>query len=232
MAKHRRQSQSKARTTAVLGAVAAASTVVPQAAQAAQVVVPGTTFAVDVPGIENVRELTYVPGIQTWIPAVTTQSLPNVSLPAVPDLQKLVPVLTGQANTAAAYSAVVEPVIEQQIPVQTEGNAIVAAARTKIGAPYAWGAKGPYAFDCSGFVTWAYEQVGKQIPRTSYAQAAQGQRVAYQDLRPGDIVVFYSGATHVGIYSGNGMVIHASDYGVPLSEVPMSRMPFHSAVRF
>ena len=99
-------------------------------------------------------------------------------------------------------------------------------------APYVWGATGPNAFDCSGLTSWAYAQVGKHIPRTSYAQAAQGTPVSRDALRPGDIVAFYSGASHVGIYTGHGTVIHAINEGTPLSESSLDYMPFHSAVRF
>lgn len=118
------------------------------------------------------------------------------------------------------------------IPAANNGQAIVNAAASKIGAPYVWGAAGPNAFDCSGLTTWAYQQVGKQIPRTSYEQAANGHKVSYDQLQAGDIVAFYSGASHVGIYTGHGTVIHASTEGTPLSEVPMDQMPFHSAVRY
>ncbi|GAA1472686.1 C40 family peptidase [Corynebacterium felinum] len=208
MAKHRRQSSTVARNAAAVTAVAAVTTVVVPTAEAAQVVVPGTGISVEVAGIENVQGIANVPGIDQWIPS-----------------------LAGQGG-AANYSALVEAPKVEEVKTQSVGEAVLAAARSKIGAPYVWGAKGPNAFDCSGLTTWAYEQVGKKIPRTSYAQAAQGQRVAYQDLQPGDIVVFYSGASHVGIYAGNGRVVHAVTQGTPLQEAPMGNMPFHSAVRF
>ncbi|MDO5029668.1 MAG: C40 family peptidase [Corynebacterium sp.] len=110
------------------------------------------------------------------------------------------------------------------------GAAIVDAARSKIGSPYVWGATGPNSFDCSGLTSWAYQQVGKSIPRTSQAQASQGTPVASPGL--GDIVSFYSGATHVGIFSGNGNVIHAPQTGDVVKEAPMNYMPVHNFVRF
>ncbi|MCS4490803.1 C40 family peptidase [Corynebacterium sp. ES2794-CONJ1] len=208
MAKHRRQTNSTARNAAAVTAVAAAATLVNPAAQAAQVVVPGTDLAVEIPGIENIPGIANIPGVEQWIPSLAGQaSVPN-------------------------YSAVVGFPGVEQLQTQTLGQAVVDAARSRIGSPYVWGATGPHAFDCSGLTTWAYSQVGKSIPRTSYAQASSGQPVSYQDLQPGDIVVFYSGASHVGIYSGNGMVIHALTEGVPLSETAISTMPFHSAVRY
>lgn len=116
--------------------------------------------------------------------------------------------------------------------ISTIGNQIVAIAQSKIGSPYAYGAAGPDAFDCSGFTSWVYQQVGKTIPRTSEAQASSGQPVAYDDLQPGDIVAFYSGASHVGIYAGNGQIIDALNEGTPVGYRSLDYMPFHSAVRY
>ncbi|MBV7296250.1 C40 family peptidase [Corynebacterium sp. TAE3-ERU12] len=112
------------------------------------------------------------------------------------------------------------------------GQRIVDAARSKIGSPYVWGATGPSSFDCSGLTSWAYSQVGKSIPRTSQAQASSGIPVARGAIAPGDIIAFYSGATHVGIYSGGNNVIHAPQAGDVVKEAPMNYMPYHSAVRY
>lgn len=117
-------------------------------------------------------------------------------------------------------------------PAVSSGQKIVDAARSKIGSPYVWGATGPDSFDCSGLTSWAYQQVGKSIPRTSQQQAASGQHVGRGAEQPGDIIAFYGGATHVGIYSGGGNVVHAPQSGDVVKEVPMSYMPYHSAVRF
>ena len=112
----------------------------------------------------------------------------------------------------------------------SEGQRIVDAARSQIGTPYVWGGTGPGGFDCSGLTSWSYQQVGKSIPRTSQAQANGGAPVATPQL--GDIVVFYPGATHVGIYSGGGNVIHAPQAGQNVHETSVSYMPVHSHVRF
>ncbi|ALA67665.1 NlpC/P60 family protein [Corynebacterium lactis] len=113
---------------------------------------------------------------------------------------------------------------------QSTGAKIVDAARSQIGTPYVWGGSQPGGFDCSGLTSWAYQQVGKSIPRTSQAQASSGSPVSSPDL--GDIVSFYSGATHVGIFSGNGNVIHAPQTGDVVKEAPMNYMPVHNIVRF
>ena len=81
---------------------------------------------------------------------------------------------------------------------------------SKQGAPYVWGATGPSSFDCSGLTSWAYNQVGKSIPRTSGAQASGGTPVSLNALQPGDIISYYSGASHVAIYIGDGKHIHSS----------------------
>lgn len=128
------------------------------------------------------------------------------------------------------------PVQDYSIEGLTSANPLgldaVAAAMTKLGSPYGWGATGPDQFDCSGLVVWAYQQQGKTLPRTSQAQMAGGVPVSRADLQPGDVVGFYPGATHVGIYVGNGNIVHASDYGIPVQVVPMDSMPFFGARRY
>jgi cell wall-associated NlpC family hydrolase len=113
----------------------------------------------------------------------------------------------------------------------TAGGA-VGAAMSKMGAPYAWGATGPDSFDCSGLMFWAYQQIGKSIPRTSAAQVSGGTSVSQDELQPGDIVGFYPGVTHVGMYIGDGQVVHASDYGIPVQVVSVDSMPFAGAARY
>ena len=103
---------------------------------------------------------------------------------------------------------------------------------TKIGAPYGWGATGPDVFDCSGLVLWSYAQQGITVPRTSQAQMAGGTPVSREELQPGDVVGFYPGATHVGIYAGDNKILHASDYGIPVQVVSMDSMPYYGARRY
>nr|WP_256477981.1 C40 family peptidase [Corynebacterium stercoris] len=112
------------------------------------------------------------------------------------------------------------------------GSGVVSAAMAQLGKPYGWGATGPYAFDCSGLMVWAYAQNGKAIPRTSQAQLAGGMPVPLSNLQPGDIIGYYPGTTHVGMYIGDGMIVHASDYGIPIQVVPYNSMPITGAVRY
>jgi cell wall-associated NlpC family hydrolase len=111
------------------------------------------------------------------------------------------------------------------------GAKALAAARTKLGVPYQWGASGPNAFDCSGLTSWAFKQAGISIPRTSAAQSTFGTAVGKDQLQPGDLVFFYSPVSHVGIYMGGGKILHASTSGEPVKISNMADMPFHNARR-
>lgn len=122
------------------------------------------------------------------------------------------------------------PVDAAALPGAVSG--VAAAALAELGKPYGWGAAGPDAFDCSGLMVWAYAQNGIGIPRTSQAQLAGGTPVPLDALQPGDIIGYYPGVTHVGMYIGDGMVVHSSDYGIPIQVVPLNSMPIQGAVRY
>ncbi|MEU1369313.1 NlpC/P60 family protein [Streptomyces sp. NPDC005803] len=107
----------------------------------------------------------------------------------------------------------------------------VAFAYTALGKPYVWGATGPSSFDCSGLTQAAYRSAGVSLPRTTYTQIAAGRRVSRSELEPGDLVFFYSGISHVGLYIGNGQMIHAPRPGAPVRVAPIDQMPFAGATR-
>lgn len=110
---------------------------------------------------------------------------------------------------------------------------VVQAALTQVGSSYVWGGAAPGGFDCSGLVMWAFQQAGISLPHSSQALAQGGQPVALSDLQPGDVLTFYSDASHTGIYVGDGMMIHSSTYGVPVRVVPMnSSGPIYDARRY
>jgi cell wall-associated NlpC family hydrolase len=92
------------------------------------------------------------------------------------------------------------------------GSRAVAAAATRLGDPYVWGASGPNTFDCSGLMMWAYAQVGVSIPRVTYSQMSAGRRIPVSQVQPGDLI-FYYGGSHVAMYVGGGTVIHAPHTG-------------------
>ncbi|MFI1352255.1 NlpC/P60 family protein [Streptomyces sp. NPDC020898] len=109
--------------------------------------------------------------------------------------------------------------------------AAVAAARGALGSPYVWGSSGPSGFDCSGLMQWSYAQAGVSLPRTSQAQRYAGQQVPLAQAQPGDLVTYRSDASHVGMYVGNGQVIHAPYPGAPVRYDPVGMMPVSSVTR-
>lgn len=124
------------------------------------------------------------------------------------------------------------PVVPDVAGGTAAGAIAVQAALTRIGDPYSWGAAGPGAFDCSGLVMWAFQQAGISLPHSSYAQAAGGQAVSRDQMQPGDVVTYYSDASHVGIYIGDGMMVHASTFGVPVRVAPVDNAPIYNVRRY
>jgi len=118
-------------------------------------------------------------------------------------------------------------------PGSGQGAIAVQAALTQVGTPYAWGGAAPGGFDCSGLVMWAFQQAGIALPHSSQALAHGGQPVSLSDLQPGDVLTFYSDASHAGLYIGDGLMIHSSTFGVPVRVVPMnSSGPIYDARRY
>ncbi|WNI25207.1 NlpC/P60 family protein [Streptomyces sp. ITFR-16] len=109
--------------------------------------------------------------------------------------------------------------------------AAVMAVRRALGRPYVWGASGPSGFDCSGLMQWAYAQAGVSLPRTSQAQRYAGRMVPLSEARPGDLVTYRADASHVGMYVGNGQVIHAPYPGAAVRYDPVGMMPIASVTR-
>ncbi|MCU4747248.1 NlpC/P60 family protein [Streptomyces sp. G-5] len=110
-------------------------------------------------------------------------------------------------------------------------QAATAYALAQLGKPYGWGATGPDAYDCSGLTQAAWSAAGVSLPRTSQSQSGAGTKVSRDQLAPGDLVFYYSGLTHVGMYIGNGQIVHASRPGTPVRTAPVDSMPFVTATR-
>ncbi|MFJ7189777.1 C40 family peptidase [Streptomyces bacillaris] len=108
---------------------------------------------------------------------------------------------------------------------------VLAFARAQIGKPYVWGATGPSSYDCSGLTKAAWREAGVTLPRTTWDQVKVGTRVATSDLQPGDLVFFYDDISHVGIYKGDGMMIHAPKPGANVREESIYYMPIYGSVR-
>jgi peptidoglycan DL-endopeptidase CwlO len=113
----------------------------------------------------------------------------------------------------------------------TVGAQALQAALTKVGDPYVWGAAGPGEFDCSGLVVWAFAQEGIALPHYTGDLWNSGMHVARNDLEPGDLVFFFADISHVGIYVGNGLMIDAPDFGVPVHVEPLFWNAYDGAVR-
>ncbi|MET9149805.1 NlpC/P60 family protein [Streptomyces griseoflavus] len=116
----------------------------------------------------------------------------------------------------------------------TKAEKAIAFARAQIGKPYVWGATGPGSYDCSGLTQAAWKAAGVALPRTTYDQVNAGTTVPVSQARPGDLVFFYDDVTHVGLYIGNGMMIHAPKPGTYVREESIfydGESSVHSVVR-
>ncbi|MEU0897087.1 C40 family peptidase [Streptomyces massasporeus] len=116
----------------------------------------------------------------------------------------------------------------------TKADKALAFARAQVGKPYVWGAVGPGSYDCSGLTQAAWKAAGVTLPRTTYDQVNAGTTVPLSQARPGDLVFFYDDVTHVGIYIGNGMMIHAPKPGTYVREESIyydGESAIHSVVR-
>jgi cell wall-associated NlpC family hydrolase len=123
--------------------------------------------------------------------------------------------------------------VTPEVPGGTgEGMMAVQAALTRIGSPYSWGGSGPNQFDCSGLVMWAFQQAGISLPHSSQALARGGQPVDTSQMQPGDVVNYYSDASHSAIYIGDGMMVHASTYGTPVRVAPVNNAPIYNVRRY
>jgi peptidoglycan DL-endopeptidase CwlO len=107
----------------------------------------------------------------------------------------------------------------------------VEAVRSALGSPYSWAGAGPHAFDCSGLMYWAYRQAGVTLPRTSQGQLHAGHHVPLSLARPGDLVIYRSDASHVGMYMGGGQVIHAPYPGASVRYDRVDMLPIAAVTR-
>jgi cell wall-associated NlpC family hydrolase len=106
-------------------------------------------------------------------------------------------------------------------------RAFLAAAESRLGMPYVWGAAGPTSFDCSGLVQWSFRQAGITMPRVAADQARTGPVIPIRDLQPGDLLFYHTDPTapgyisHVAIYLGGGKMIQAPEPGMDVEIVPV-----------
>ncbi|MGP9761024.1 C40 family peptidase [Corynebacterium sp. AOP12-C2-36] len=188
-------------------------------ASAVEVPVPGTGDVVEIPvAAVDAAASQFTETYRPQIDAVSTAA--GQAGITLPDLDVALP--------AAGETTPATPVSKSA----SVGQQIADAALSKQGSPYAWGAAGPEAFDCSGLTSWAHAQVGKTIPRTSGAQAGAGTSVSLSNLQPGDVITYYASVSHVAIYIGGGQVVHAVNESTPVQVNDLNYMPVNSAVRF
>jgi cell wall-associated NlpC family hydrolase len=134
---------------------------------------------------------------------------------------------TQPANTSTGTGTGNTP----HVPASGRAKIAVDFALAQLGDPYVYGAAGPDAWDCSGLTMGAWGAAGVSLPHSSSMQYNSGTHVAISDLRPGDLVFFYSPISHVAIYLGGGQVVHAPHTGDVVRIAPMSEMPVAGAVR-
>lgn len=112
-----------------------------------------------------------------------------------------------------------------------QGRKAIAYATAQLGKPYEWGAEGPNTYDCSGLTSEAWKSAGVPIPRTSQEQWRQLPHVAVEDMRPGDLIIYFDDASHVALYVGNGKIIHAPRPGRTVTLAGAGTMPILAVVR-
>ena len=117
------------------------------------------------------------------------------------------------------------------VPASGRAAAAISYAMAQVGDSYVYGAAGPSAFDCSGLTMSAWAQAGVSLPHSSSAQYGSGSRVSTDALQPGDLVFYYSPISHVGMYIGNGLIVHAANPGTGVVVSDMYSMPYVGAVR-
>ncbi|MFJ8598604.1 NlpC/P60 family protein [Streptomyces shenzhenensis] len=111
------------------------------------------------------------------------------------------------------------------------GKKAVTFASAQIGKPYEWGAEGPDTFDCSGLTSQAWAAAGRPVPRTSQEQWKQLRHIEVKDMRPGDLIIYFDDASHVGMYVGDGAIVHAPRPGRTVTVAGAGSMPILGVVR-
>ncbi|WP_077799624.1 C40 family peptidase [Streptomyces sp. JHA26] len=132
-----------------------------------------------------------------------------------------VPSLMARAGTASALTiaavggSLVVPGASSEAAAASHATKALRIAASKKGSPYAWGATGPYRFDCSGLTLYSFKKAGKKLPRTAAQQYNKTRHISARSRRAGDLVFFHSGRSvyHVGIYAGKGKIWHAPKTG-------------------
>ncbi|MFF5101702.1 NlpC/P60 family protein [Streptomyces sp. NPDC000134] len=133
-----------------------------------------------------------------------------------------------EAQTAWLDSGILDKVAGR---ATEQGAKAVAYATAQIGKPYVWGAEGPESFDCSGLTSGAWAAAGRTVPRTSQEQWRRLPHVGTGEMRPGDLIIYFEDASHVGMYVGDGRIVHAPRPGRTVTLAGAGTMPILGVVR-
>ncbi|HEY0773171.1 MAG TPA: NlpC/P60 family protein [Nocardioidaceae bacterium] len=142
------------------------------------------------------------------------------------EADELLTTLEAEQRQAMAQDAAPQPAA-----VSGSAAAVVDYALAQVGKAYVWGAAGPDSYDCSGLTLMAWAQAGVSLPHSASSQMSSGTPVSQSELQPGDLVFYYSPVSHVGIYIGNGQIVHAANPSTGVGVTTVNSMPYSGAVR-
>jgi len=148
------------------------------------------------------------------------------------DFDRLTDAEQAIVTTAVAGRSLQAPDVEE-LPVASGSAAAVAIANAlaQVGDRYDHGGSGPDVFDCSGLTAYAYAAAGVTLPHSSRSQSTMGRQVSRSELQPGDLVFYYTPISHVALYIGNGMIVHARTYGSPVAVTSVDQRGYRFGVR-
>ena len=135
------------------------------------------------------------------------------------------------SSTQASQTGSQVPIPDPSHGVSSRARSALNFALAQLGKPYIWGGTGPTGYDCSGLMMASWGKAGVSLPRTAAAQYAAGTPVSTSDLQPGDLVFFYPGITHVGMYIGDGKFIHASSPRTGIKVSVLAQQPSYQGAR-
>lgn len=135
------------------------------------------------------------------------------------------------SSTQASQAGSQVPIPDPSHGVSSRAQSALNFALAQLGKPYIWGGTGPTDYDCSGLMMASWGKAGVSLPRTAAAQYAAGTPVSTSDLQPGDLVFFYPGITHVGMYIGDGKFIHASSPRTGIKVSVLAQQPSYQGAR-
>ena len=147
------------------------------------------------------------------------------------DAKQLLDKLKAKQRQQLVSSAAPAPATTVAAPASGRAATAVRFAMAQVGKPYVYGAAGPNAYDCSGLTMAAWGAAGVSLPHSSQAQYNMGTHIPESQLQPGDLVFYYSGISHVGMYIGHGMIVNAENPSAGIRVVPVNSMPYVGATR-